>query len=223
MIVHNGLSKLLIAVAFASLATGCTGEIRESTSPRTSTEQLLISTSAQRALTQFKEAETVLRGKFVAIDDSHFVSIDKPYVASALREFISEHGGVVIPAAGKKIKVKGGKEIDVKPSLHVEIRNGALGIQDKLFGFGIPALPLPIPNSNLTSKSPSLYIIARDKQLGWAKFQLWIFDTASHTYLAKSQDLWGNAYYSQWTFLGIGPFDFSNDIYPDAERVASGD
>ena len=195
--------------------TACTGEIRETTSARAATEQLLISTAAQRAVKSYEPSVArLLKGKRVAIDDQYFVSVDKPYVVSAIRNLLQRNGATAVPLAPEKVK-RGDKEVSVGPDLVMEIRSGALGIKDKDFGFGIPPLPLPIPNSNLTSQSPGLYFIFRYKQEGWAKFQLWLFEPTTRTYLAQSPDLWGTAYYSKWTFLGIGPFDFSEDIYPE--------
>jgi hypothetical protein len=64
-----------------------------------------------------------------------------------------------------------------------------------------------------------MYLVYREKQVGWAKFQLWLYDPARGTYVAKSGDLWGTAYASQWWILFAGPFDFSNDVYPDEDDL----
>jgi len=213
------VTRALAISAIASLATGCTGEIRESTSARTATEQLLISSAAERAVKKFREAGPLVRGKRIAIDDSRFNSIDKPYVMSALRNYLSGKGATLIAKGGENIKNAKGKEVKVTPELVVEIRSATLGIKDASMGFGLPPLPLPVPNSNLTTKTPGLYFIFRDKQEGWAKFQFWLYEPSKRRYLVQSKDLWGHSYYSLWTFIGVGPFDFSNDVYPDDEEL----
>ena len=56
------LRILFVALILAPLA-GCVGEVRATTTARTSTEQLLISTAAERAIAQFGSAEEHLKGK----------------------------------------------------------------------------------------------------------------------------------------------------------------
>ena len=200
-------------------ATGCVGNIRETTTARTSTEMLLVSTAAERAINQFANAKTELGGRRVFIDDHLFESIDKPYAVSAIRHYCSENGAILMSAATETQKDAAGKDVVITPDRILEIRNGALGVEDKGWGVGIPALPLPIPQTNLTTASPAMYFFFRGKQEGWAKFQFWIYDPKSETYVAKSDDLWGHSYYSKWWFLFVGPFDWSNDIYPDTSLL----
>lgn len=203
------------------LTSGCTGEIRETTTPRTATEQLLISTSSERAMKKFEPKLVKLRGKRVAIDDTKFESVQKAYVVSSLKNLLSKNEIKVVPVAKKKYRVVGGKEVELGPNYVIEIRSAALGIKDSSFGLGVPPLPIPIPQTNLTSVAPGLYLFNRDKQEGWAKFQFWIYEPVTDTYIDQSGDLWGKAYYTQWIFFGIGPFDFSEDVYPDEAFVES--
>jgi hypothetical protein len=205
----------LLAILLAlPLAAGCVGEIRATTTTRTSTEQLLISTAAERAIARFAAVEKELKGKRVVIDDSRYESYDKPYVVGALRHYLSEHGARLETLGPGQAA----KDLPI-PDRVVEVRNGGLGINDKSWGLGIPSFPLPLPNTTLVTKTPALYLIYRDKQEGWAKLQLWIFDPAKEAYVAASDDLWGRSYLTRWTFLFVGPFDFSNDIYPSEEKV----
>ena len=204
-----------IALTALILTTGCTGEIRETTTPRTATEQLLISTAGERAMKKFEKKLVKLRGKRVAIDDSKFESVQKLYVVSSLKNLLSRNEIKVVPMKKKKYRVVGGKEVELGPNYVIEIRSAALGIKDSSFGLGVPPLPIPIPQTNLTSVAPGLYLFNRDKQEGWAKFQFWIYEPVTDTYIDQSGDLWGKAYYTQWIFFGIGPFDFSEDVYHD--------
>jgi len=216
----------ILGMAFAALffaTSGCIGTIRDTTTPRTSTEQLLISTAAERAIASFENVDAELKGKRVAIDDTKFESVDKAYALSALRHYVSEHGGHVVPLAPVKTKNAEGKEVEGPgPDRVLEIRNGALGINDTSWGLGIPSFPLAVPSMPVTSMTPPLYLFFRGKQEGWAKFQFWILDPKQDAYVARSKDLWGHTYYSKWYFLGCGPFDFSQDIYPEEEQVNNG-
>ncbi len=201
---------VVVATLVALSTTGCIGSIRETTTARTSTEQLLVSTAAERAIARFDNVDKELRGKRVAIDDTRFESVDKAYAVSAIRHYVAEHGATLVPLAGAK----------EPPERVLEIRSGALGINDTSWGIGLPSLPLPIPQTSLNTASPPLYLFFRGKQEGWAKFQFWVFDPRQESYVAKTKDLWGHSYYSKWYFFGIGPFDFSNDIYPDEKELA---
>ena len=214
----NAISAL--APVALALATGCIGNIRETTTARTSTEMLLISTAAERAVADLDVSD--LRGKRVAIDDSRFDSVDKPYVVSALRHHVAEAGATLLPdAKGLKVKDAAGKDTEVLPERIVELRNGALGIYDKGWGIGVPPLPLPVPQTSLTMVTPGIYFFYRSKQEGWAKFQAWVYDPKELAYRSKSKDLWGHTYASKWWFLFVGPFDWSNDVYPDVDLLDS--
>jgi hypothetical protein len=213
-------SRVGFVSIFVAMATsGCIGNIRETTTARTSTEQLLVSTAAERAIAGFDRVEPDLKGHRVAIDDTRFDSVDKNYAVSALRHYVSERGALLVPLAPVKTKSAEGKDVEIGPERILEIRNGALGINDTSWGLGVPAFPLAVPSMPVTSLTPPLYIFFRGKQEGWAKFQFWIYDPNQQAYIAKSKDLWGHTYYSKWWFLCVGPFDFSNDIYPDEADV----
>lgn len=214
------LAGSMLAVVFGT--GGCLGSIRDTTTPRTSTEMLLVSTAAERAIGHFDNVEKELKGKRVAIDDTRFKAQDDKdgaYCVSSARNYVSEHGGIIVPLAPVKVKDAAGKETEVPPERVLEIRDGGLGLADKSWGIGIPALPFPIYGTNLVSVTPALYLFFRQKQEGWAKFQFWIYDPRQDAYVARSKDLWGQTYYSKWWFFGIGPFDFSNDIYPDESAL----
>jgi hypothetical protein len=213
-------ARAAIALAVAAISSGCIGNIRETTTPRTSTEMLLVSTAAERAVKEY-EYPADLKGKRVAIDDTKFDSVDKNYLVSALRNYVAENGSSIVPVAPVKTKDPAGKEVEVGPERIVEIRNGALGLDDRSLGIGIPPLPVPVPNTNMVAgPMPGLWIFWRGKQEGWAKFQLWVLDPKQSAYISKSTDLWGHTYYSKWTLFGIGPFDWSNDIYPDTSLLS---
>lgn len=191
----------------ASTSTGCVGTIRDTTTPRTATEMLLISTATERALAKYETKH--LKGRKVFIDDSKFESVDKSYVVSALRDKLSGDGVRLVDAVAP---VEGDKNTGADRV--VEIRNASLGIWDGDFVLGIPQLPFAAQGLPATLLPP-LYVFRRFSQEGWAKLQFWTYDPKTRRHLHRSADLWGNAYYNQWWVLGVGPFDSSNDIYPE--------
>lgn len=191
--------KLLAALLVAA-CSGCIGNIRDTTTPRTATEILLVSTAAERAVAKYEAAP--LAGKKIFMDESRFDSVDKNYVMSALRNHLAK--------AGVTLSDKDGCDAVM------ELRNATLGIWDGDFVLGIPQLPIGAQGLP-TVLLPPLYAFRRLSSQGYAKFQLWLYDPANKAYIAQSQDLWGHSFYNQWWILGIGPFDGSNDIYPDME------
>ncbi len=189
-------SLLLLAVASLS---GCIGNIRDTTTVRSAHEILLISTAAQRAVREYDASPLARRRVFV--DLRYFDSIDKSYVESSLRQHLADARVVLA-------------EQSEGSDLVLEVRSGTLGIWDGDFVLGIPQLPVSYPGAPAILLPP-LYVFRRLSHQGYAKFQLWLFEPKTRVYLGRSQDLWGSSYYNQWWFLGIGPFDGSNDIFPD--------
>lgn len=194
------MARLHCALLLALAATGCVGTIRDTNQPRTSTEILLVSTAAERAVTRYDAAP--LTGKKVFVDDSMFDSVDKNYVMAALQDHLSGAGAVLA----------------AKPDAEMvlEIRNGALGIWDGDFNLGIPAFPFSFQGFP-PILTPTLALFRRLSQQGYAKLQLWLYDPKTTALLSQSPDLWGHAYYNQWWWFGVGPFDGTNDVYPDID------
>jgi hypothetical protein len=203
-------------LAFSLSAAAC--NVRETHTARSSTDQFLLSRAAERAVSQFTRGFIVLRGKRVSVDASYFESYDKEYVIGAVRHHLNECGAFLVPMEPQEYELKG-ETVKLGPELVVEVRSAALGHREDNFGFGTPHSPIPIPQTNLTTYAKPLYVINRRKQEAWAKLQLWIYDPETEDYITQSKDLWGKAYYSQWWFFLLGPFDFSNDIYPNEQEI----
>ncbi len=197
------MMNLVLCGGALLMLSGCLGNIRESTSAKTATEDLLITTAVQRAVDQFSgSARGVFNGKSVFVSSAFMEGERGKYAESAMRDMVTEAGASM--AAD-----------EASADLVAEVRTATSGIKDSGFGFGLPELPLPVPNSSLNTMIPALYLFYRDKQEGWAKFRVWVKQTSDGNYVAKSGDLWGHSYYSKWTIFAVGPFDWSNDIYPE--------
>ena len=194
------IASLLLVIA-ASLLVGC-GAIRETTTARTATEILLVSTAAERAVKKYN-IDNNIRGKKVAIDDSRYESIDKKYVVSALRNYLAANNITVVDSKNAEYVV--------------EMRSGTLGLFNSDYGLRIPSVPIAVDfGLNIPPiKTPEFYILGRNSAQGWCKLQLWVYEAKTNSYLSSSADLWGSCYYNKWTILFLGPIDTSNDIYPD--------
>jgi hypothetical protein len=189
------------AVLASVLSTGCVGSVRDTTTPRSAQEMLLVSTAAQRAVAGYDAAP--LKTRKVFLDLGLFDPIDKNYVQSSLRYHLANAGVTIADKAD---------DCDIV----MEVRNAALGLWDGDFVLGIPQMPMSAQGSP-TVLLPPLYAFRRLSHQGFAKFQLWLYDPKKKAYLGRSQDLWGTSYYNQWWVFGIGPFDGSNDVFPDVD------
>lgn len=190
------------ALLAAMTTTGCLGTIRDTNSPRSAQEMLLISTAAQRAVRQYDAKP--LGGKKVFLDLALFDPMDKNYVQSSLRYHLAAAGVTIADKADDC-------------EIVMEVRNASLGIWNGDFTLGIPPLPLSAPTQSSSLVTPPLYLFRRLSHQGFAKFQFWLYDPKTKKYLGRSGDLWGNAYYNQWWWFAIGPFDGSNDVFPDTD------
>lgn len=179
---------------------GCTGEIRETTTARTSTEMLLLSTAIDRSIKQLDLLE--FSGKKVFIDDTYFESVDKSYLISSFREYVSSSFMSIVPKSDS--------------DYIIELRNAGLGTFESNFAVGLPNMPL-VGGGEVDAppvEIPEVNLFKRISSQGWCKFKIWIYDNNTGMYVFKSSSLWGNSYYNQWVIFGIGPFDIENDIYP---------
>ncbi len=91
-----------------------------------------------------------------------------------------------------------------------------MAAERRLGVLGVPQLPVSAQGFPPVMLPP-LYIFRRFSQQGWAKFQVWLYHPGTLAYMGRSGDLWGGSFYNQWWWFGIGPFDGSNDIYPDTD------
>ena len=148
-----GWPILLLALA------GCVTE-RNTQPPRTATEQLLISSAADRAANQL---HLVLPpGTHVFVDTRNFAGADAKdndakYAAAVIEDRLLQQGVALMPDA---------KHADVI----VALRAGALSIDDRKVLVGIPALGIPVPWTSTVIPTPEIALFGRDTEKGIAKF-----------------------------------------------------
>ncbi|MBX3472603.1 MAG: hypothetical protein KF878_37605 [Planctomycetes bacterium] len=161
-----------LAVALALTLAGCIGGIRHSTTARTSTEMLLMSLAAERAVRQWDPRP--LAGRRVFIDDTYLDSIDKPYVLSALRGQTARSGVLLVDRE--------------EAELVLEVRCGSHALWEGSWLIGPP--PLPLAFGGPTVLSPDLSFGLEAEQ-GWAKLELFVYDAVTKEVVATSGTLWG--------------------------------
>jgi hypothetical protein len=151
--IKNTLTASLIALALGSL-TACT-TTATSNPPRTATEQMLISTAAERAASRLSlDIPTTAK---IFVESANFEGTDSKYAVSAIRARLL-HKGLTL--------------VDDKKAADVilEIRSGALSTDHKTYLVGIPAFPIPIPLTSTPLTFPEIAFYSSDAQKGVAKF-----------------------------------------------------
>jgi hypothetical protein len=159
-----GLTALL-----AALLSGCSTD-RETDPPRSATEQLLISTAADRAAESLTLDLGPQRKAF--LDATNFEGIDGKYAIAAIRSSLLKKGTRFV---GDK------KDADTI----VEIRAGALSIDKHELLVGIPTLDIPIPLAGQLG-TPEIALYKSEEQEGIAKFAATAYDAKDGRFLGES-------------------------------------
>ncbi len=161
----------------ALLAAGC-ATTDETNPPRSVSEQLLLSTAADRALTNADF--TVFAGKKIYVDSTYFDSYDSKYALGMIRDALSSAGALLMD--------------DVTNSdIIVQARSGGLSTDSSDSLVGIPKMGMPVPLSGSLA-IPELPFYKSDKQHSIAKFELLAYDTKSRQHFYSSGPLVGRAY-----------------------------
>ncbi len=176
---------VLWACVVAVSLVGC-GTLRVTDPPRTATEQLLISTACERAVTGFK-TEGLFKGKKVFLDVSRFASYDKDFAISEIRSFFSSEQALLVNSQ---------QDSDIT----VEVRAGALSINRRDWMLGIPGISVP---GLLTL--PDIAFINTIEQKGIAKLGFYAYDTNTRRHIYSLAPTMGMARRKNWWFFGLGP------------------
>jgi hypothetical protein len=172
------------AGAIVLALAGCTTEA-QSNPPRTATEQLLISSAADRAARQV--SLRVPRGSKLFVDADNFEGTDSKYAIGALREQLLKEGGRLVADRGAADYV-------------VEIRSGALSIDQDEFLIGIPKMQIPIPLAGSFS-FPEIALFKKAERKGVAKFAAAGYGAKDGRFADASDPRYGFSHETEWVVL----------------------
>jgi len=161
----------------ALLAAGC-ATTDETNPPRSVSEQLLLSTAADRAVTNGDFS--IFSGKKIYVDATYFDSYDSKYVLGTIRDALSSAGALLVDS-------------ETNSDVIVQARSGGLSTDSSDSLVGIPKMGLPVPLSGSLA-IPELTFYKSQKQRSIAKFELLAYDTKSRQHLYSSGPLVGRAY-----------------------------
>ncbi len=187
------INAVIALAALSALVSGC-GTTKWSDSPRTATEQLLISDAVDRAISEIDFS--ALADRSVYLDTRYIITaLDQNYVISTLRQHMLASGCVIKDKADDADYV-------------VEVRTGSLGTNRQDLLFGVPATNLPtaglLPMGS--ASIPEIALMKRTNQQGVCKLAVFAYDRMSgrpvwqsgnRKIASRAKDTW---------VLGTGPF-----------------
>ncbi|MBN9495727.1 MAG: hypothetical protein J0H39_03135 [Alphaproteobacteria bacterium] len=175
---------VLPILLLASLAA-CSGA-RQSQPARTATEQLLIANAADKAAERLVLAFEP--GAKVFVDAANFDGVDSKYAIAAIRERMLKLGAHLAASRDDADTV-------------VEIRAGALSMDDGHTLVGIPAFDIPIPLAGSSVKFPEIALFKRARRQGVAQFAATGYDAKTGAYRGSTGPQSGVANELEWTML----------------------
>ncbi len=151
----------LAALSLAGLALSGCETIRETQPPQTATQQLLLSHAAEIAA-QGLAAAMPTPGE-VFVDATHFKGDGSDYALSAIRSALLQRGLTLI-------------DDKTKAQTILEVRMGALSIDQTDTVFGLPAGFIPIPGTLSAFPVPELSLYSHASRAGKAEFSAFAYD-----------------------------------------------
>lgn len=159
--------------------------MKESEPARTATEQLLITSAADRAAEQL--AAQITPGRKVFVDATNFDAPDGKYAIASIRDHMMRRGLLLADDKGSAETI-------------VEIRSGALSMDDAEILYGVPTFSVPLPlTGQLTF--PELAIYKRQNKEGVAQFSAVQYDAKSRTLIATADAQAGYSHLIKQTVL----------------------
>ena len=163
--------------------------VERATSPaRTATEELLISSAADRAAE--KLAEQVPVNIKVLLGTTSVASVDERYATAAIRDRLLRRGVILV---------------DEKASADVvvEVRTGALSTDERSVYVGTPPIQLPaVPGVATTGiPLPSLSVFKRSATKATAKFEAIGYDAKTGELVVATEPQYGHSEKVDWTLL----------------------
>lgn len=167
-------SRLALLLAVTGLA-GCSGQLRDTTTARTSTETLLLSSAAEHAIARLDT--TTFTGQRVLLHVGYLACVDRPFVVSSLRAHLARSGALLVDEPADADAV-------------LEVRCGTLALWEGSYEIGLPSLPLGW--GGLFTQTPP-FDFGFDSAQGWALLEAYATEPRTGRLLWSSGPLWGRS------------------------------
>jgi len=178
--------RIATIMALMALALGACSTEKQSSPPRTATEQLLISTAADRAVDKLNLS--IPAGTKVFVDASNFEGTDSKYAIATVRDHLLRQGVALVPKREAAQAV-------------VELRAGALSIDEKETLVGIKSFDVPIPLTSSPLKLPEVALYKETERKGIAKIAATAYATADGKLIDSSDPAFGYSHKRKYNIL----------------------
>lgn len=191
------MARLISVMLIVSLSGGC-GSTRSTQPARTATEQLLISRAIDRAAERLNV--NLASGTRALVDDSKFASFDREYAIGTIRETLARQGLRLVANRA---------DADVI----VEIRSGALSIDESESFYGVPRVKFPIPLVGAL-ETPEVAVFKKATQQGIAKLAVTVYDARDNSIKTSPDPIFGFSNSTDWIVLVLINWT-TGDILPE--------
>ena len=206
----TSLSNWLGLVLLLGSAAGCINKQRMTEPIRSVGEQLLLSTSIDRALSELDlEAIRRLRGLKVFISEIYLDTVDQKYLLGSLRNLLFSNGVMVVDDMEKAQMI-------------VEVRSGANSLDSATTTLGIAEnQTVPNPISGASVALPELAFFKNENDVSVTKVALLAYGVDTREHVFSSGTLLGGAYDRHIQFLGLLNWRFTD--VPELKAIKSRD
>lgn len=177
---------LLFALFVSAIATsGCTST-NSSNTPRTATEQLLISNAVDDSLSNIDFG--AFAGHDVFLEEKYIESVDKNYIIASVRH---------------RLMMQGVRVVDKKEGSDIclELRSGGVGTDSTDMFLGVPEISLP----GLVTL-PEVRFVTKESQEAAAKLGIVAYHTETGNILGEGGVSLAQSDRNNWYVLGVGPY-----------------
>lgn len=178
----------LPAFALATcMLIGC-GSSRVTDTPRTATEQLLVSAAVDQAVSQLDFS--LLEERKTYLDDSLVDRVDKSFIIASVRAQARRDGVILLD-----------KPDDA--SYILELRAGAVGVDRDDYVLGIPASSLPIGSTPIVT--PEIAAYKSINQTGACRISFTVYRRDDNRFFYASGPAYGFSDHKARWIMGAGP------------------
>jgi hypothetical protein len=199
---RHAFVQSIVCLAASLLLSACTTE-RSSAPARTATEQLLISSAADRAAAEL--SLSIPKGTRVYVDPKYFQGYDEGYALNAIRSHFLREGLDLVDNRAQAEAI-------------VTVSSGALSTDEKSLLIGIPALQLPALPVGTSVSVPEIALFKSAQDKGVAKFVATGYDARTGRLIATSDPRYGFSHQTNHTILLFFSWETGDLVPPDADK-----
>lgn len=175
----------LLAILLLALVVSACSSSRDTLPQRGATEQMLISAAVDRAARGL--LLEISRERTVYVSDQYLEGYDEKYAVGAIRDSLLKQGLRLV-------------DIRSEANVIVEVRAGALSIDESRRLLGIPSFDLPVPLAN-QAKTPEIALFKQHELKGVAKIAATAYDRTTGALVGAAGPQYGYSHQTDWTFL----------------------